>query len=571
MEEKQDDAAIETYGLSVEGTGTVTIKKDETATASVTNTYSKDKGSLTISKTVSGLSDADKEANKDKTYKFTVKGSDDKYYAADGTASDTEVVLEIKAGASLTLENLPVGEYTVEEVKEDASMEGYDLTATGEGTVTVRKDETAVADVTNTFELIPHDVILTKTDIGGKELAGAKFEVTGVQEDGVEIEKIEWISDGTSKTISLKPGTYTLEETAAPDGYNTIQNKVTFTVDKDGKVIVTESAKITVNGKEISEVSAEGNEITIKDTLKGSSITVTKNLVHNNQALSAIDATFYVALYNDEACTERVSEVKAIEFKNASASTTSFTDVQVGKTYYVAECDEEGNALTSGTLAGATFLATFTQGNKATVEQENGSTIIYLTNEFLTIPDGFYKEGKLTITKKLLGVDGKAKKGTDKFYAGIFMDEELTELADADIVSANLVELDLNNASEASQTIKFGVANDETLTFYIAETDEDGNPVADDENFSYKVTYSAKTATFDITHLSASVTIVNREKEETKKTTTTTQSSNSSGTTSKTGVKTGDNTPILPFVAILLAAIAAIVVFVKKRFMSKKN
>ena len=468
-------------------------------------------------------------------------------------------------------ENKTTAEETVEEVKEDASMEGYDLTATGEGTVTVRKDETAVADVTNTFELIPHDVVLTKTDIGGKELAGAKFELAGVQEDGVEIEKIEWISDGTSKTISLKPGTYTLEETAAPDGYNTIQNKVTFTVDKDGKVIVTESAKITVNGKEISEVSAEGNEITIKDTLKGSSITVTKNLVHNNQALSAIDATFYVALYNDEACTERVSEVKAIEFKNASASTASFTDVQVGKTYYIAECDEEGNALTSGTLAGATFLATFTQGNKATVEQENGSTIIYLTNEFLTIPDGFYKEGKLTITKKLLGVDGKAKKGTDKFYAGIFVDEELTELADADTVSANLVELDLNNASEASQTIKFGVANDETLTFYIAETDEDGNPVADDEKFSYKVTYSAKTATFDITHLSASVIIVNREKEETKKTITTTPSSNSSGTTSKTGVKTGDNTPILPFVAILLAAIAAIVVFVKKRFMSKKN
>lgn len=428
-------------------------------------------GSLTISKAVTGLSDADQKANADKTYKFMVKGSDDKYYKADGTTSDTEVVLEMKANESLTIANLPVGTYTVEEVKEDASMEGYDLTATGEGTVNVRKDETAVADVTNTFELIPHDVVLTKTDIGGKELAGAKFEIAGVQEDGVEIEKIEWISDGTSKTISLKPGTYTLEETAAPDGYSTIQNKVTFTVDKDGKVIVTESAKITVNGKEISEVSTEENEITVKDTLKGSSITVTKNLVH--QALSAIDATFYVALCNDEACTERVSEVKAIEFKNASASTVSFTDVQVGKTYYVAECDEEGNALTSGTLAGATFLATFTQGNKATVEQENGSTIIYLTNEFLTIPDGFYKEGKLTITKKLLGVDGKAKKGTDKFYAGIFMDKELTELANADIVSANLVELDLNNASEASQTIKFGVANDETLTFYIKDWSKD--------------------------------------------------------------------------------------------------
>lgn len=44
-----------------------------------------------------------------------------------------------------------------------------------------------------------------------------------------------------------------------------------------------------------------------------------------------------------------------------------------------------------------------------------------------------------------------------------------------------------------------------------------------------------------------------------------------SNSTAKTAVKTGDNTPILPFVIILLAAIVAIVVFVKKRFGSKKN
>ena len=154
------------------------------------------------------------------------------------------------------------------------------------------------------------------------------------------------------------------------------------------------------------------------------------------------------------------------------------------------------------------------------------------------------------------------------------MDEDHTELADSNTVSVNIVELDLNDASEASQTVKFGVGKNDKLTFYIAETDAEGNPVADDEDFSYKVTYSAESATFDITHLNAAVTIVNRETtSETTVTKTTTQStgSQSSGTTAKKAVKTGDNTPILPFVIILLAAIAAIVVFVKKRFGSKKN
>lgn len=59
------------------------------------------------------------------------------------------------------------------------------------------------------------------------------------------------------------------------------------------------------------------------------------------------------------------------------------------------------------------------------------------------------KSAKLTITKKLLGTDGKAKNGDGKFYAGIFMDKDHTELADSNTVSANIVELDLNDVSEA--------------------------------------------------------------------------------------------------------------------------
>ena len=518
----------------------------------------------------------------------TAKGSLFQFTLTPKTAGDANKAQTVRnADGNITFNKLTyetAGTYKYEVSENQDVPTGYTAdTKTHEVTVEVAdKDGQLVAAVKyaeadkdgivfeNTYE---KTFKIRKTDIGGKELKDAKFVLSGKEEGGKDITPISWTSDGTAKEITVKPGTYTLEETAAPEGYNTIQSKVTITVDKEGKVTVTGSAEITVNGKKVSEVSAEGDEIIVKDTLKGSSITVTKNLVHNGEALEAINATFYVALYNDEACTDRASDVKAIEFKNASASTASFTDVKVGKEYYVAECDENGNALTTGEIAGATFMANFSSSNKVSVEKENDSSIIYFTNEFLTIPDGFYKEAKLTITKKLLGTDGKAKNGDGKFYAGIFMDKDHTELADSNTVSANIVELDLNDVSEASQTVKFGVGKNDKLTFYIAETDAEGNPVADDEDFSYKVTYSAESATFDITHLSAAVTIVNREtsSEKTEVTETTNKTSGSPNSTAKTAVKTGDDTPILPFVIILLAAIAAIVVFVKKRFGSKKN
>ena len=523
---------------------------------------------ITAKKTVNG------EAAKGSLFQFTLtpKTAGDANKAqtvrnADGNITFNKLTYETAGTYKYEVsevQEVPTG-YTADTVKHEVTVEVVDKDGQLVAAVKYAEADKDGIVFENTYE---KTFKIRKTDIGGKELKDAKFVLSGKEEGGKDITPISWTSDGTAKEITVKPGTYTLEETTAPEGYNTIQSKVTITVDKEGK--------ITVNGKKVSEVSAEGDEIIVKDTLKGSSITVTKNLVHNGEALEAINATFYVALYNDEACTDRASDVKAIEFKNASASTASFTDVKVGKEYYVAECDENGNALTTGEIAGATFMANFSSSNKVSVEKENDSSIIYFTNEFLTIPDGFYKEGKLTITKKLLGTDGKAKNGDGKFYAGIFMDKDHTELADSNTVSANIVELDLNDVSEASQTVKFGVGKNDKLTFYIAETDAEGNPVADDEDFSYKVTYSAESATFDITHLSAAVTIVNREtsSEKTEITETTNKTSGSSNSTAKTAVKTGDNTPILPFVIILLAAIVAIVaivVFVKKRFGSKKS
>lgn len=93
----------------------------------------------------------------------------------------------------------------------------------------------------------PHDVVISKTDLNGKELKGAKLEVTGVEEGGGEIEKISWISDGNTKNISVKPGTYTLHEEATPDNNYVLAQDITFKVDSEGT--------ISVDGKPVERVT----------------------------------------------------------------------------------------------------------------------------------------------------------------------------------------------------------------------------------------------------------------------------------------------------------------------------
>ena len=48
---------------------------------------------------------------------------------------------------------------------------------------------------------------------------------------------------------------------------------------------------------------------------------MTKKLTYIGEGLAARNQTFYVALYSDKECTQRVSDVKALVFKNADAST----------------------------------------------------------------------------------------------------------------------------------------------------------------------------------------------------------------------------------------------------------
>ena len=141
------------------------------------------------------------------------------------------------------------GTYTLHEeaTPDNNYVLAQDITFTvdEEGKVLINGEECDKVVMVDTFA--PHDVVISKTDLNGKELKGAKLEVTGVEEGETEIEKISWVSDGNTKNISVKPGTYTLHEKATPDNNYVLAHDITFKVDSEGT--------ITVDGKPVERVT----------------------------------------------------------------------------------------------------------------------------------------------------------------------------------------------------------------------------------------------------------------------------------------------------------------------------
>ena len=420
----------------------------------------------------------------------------------------------------------------------------------------------------------PISVSIKKTDIvDGKELAGAKLQILDRDKNvatNIKGEKLEWISGTEAKVIEgLKAGeTYYLHEETAPTGY-TIASDTTFTLKTDGTIDTEKTTTVVKDGIFLVQDSMIKSE--------KASIKVTKTLVYNNMELGAADQTFYTALYGDENCINRISEVKALVYKNSDTATVEFKNLEVGRKYYVSECDANGTALTSGVLADAnktTYISNFPDGNTVTVDKADATKEIRFQNEFMNIPDGFYKVGKLNITKKLLGSDGKVKNSDEIFYAGIFEDEGFTKLSGN--VSQNIVPLEMNGESEITAQVKVSMVDGDSITLYVTEVDADGNPVADAENFTYEVTVDGSKVTLNADNMTGNVTITNQElkeeNEETEetaveKTSTEKSSSEKAASTATKSVKTGDNTPIAAFVILLIAAVAAIVagIYFKRR------
>ena len=426
-----------------------------------------------------------------------------------------------------------------------------------------QKDKAGKADLN---DIITYSVTVTNT--GNVKLTNVKItdSLEGIQLAEGQSFDLGILEAGEAKTVTY---TYQVKES---DLGKSILNTATATGD------VPENSADTPKpeGKDEKEVPTEDPA--------NCSITVTKRLTNIQGELLAVRAAdFYVTLFSDEAMTQKAANTKMIHFdENQGTSSVTFDQLKRG-TYYVAETDAEGKVVAEGTYNNGSYVAQYQAGNKVEITENGTAAQFQFDNQFLLLPDEYYIVKTITINKTVVKKNGEDLKSEETFYAGIFKDEDCTQLADG--VSQNIVPLVMDGESTATAKTEVTVpVGGEEIKLYVTEVTADGTPVALNDTFEYDVEINDGFVTLSETSEDATVLIINTSRKEEPEPTAepaqepteapaeptqapqvTQQPEDRAVTTN--GVKTGDDSPLTQLAFMLFAASAAIllIIFLKKK------
>lgn len=164
--------------------------------------------------------------------------------------------------------NLPVYENGMKityGVQEDVPS-GYTVTTDG-------VDKNRNITLTNTHHPNNKEVWFSKQSLGGQELAGATMRLTGTLDDTTKTFAVQtWTSDGSQRSFTLEPGTYTLTETKAPAGY-TKADDIVFRVDTGAD----DKLQVRIRQSDGSYVAADDSLITMVDAYQPHRVAIAKN------------------------------------------------------------------------------------------------------------------------------------------------------------------------------------------------------------------------------------------------------------------------------------------------------
>ena len=579
-------------GYVVSGEGDVTVTGGQGTTAEITNTAI---GTVSVgleaSKTLTGA------ALKGGDFTFTLENGDEdtpavsqtKSNDGSGKAAFDEIIYDYEdAGKTYTYKvkeqtgntagvDYDDTEYTV---KVKISQPAADGSLTAETAVYKQGADGSLEEAEgilfgNTFE---GSVKLTKTDTEGKTLSGAEFQLYKKQADesyqaystpGNANGLYTTDGQGVLEAAGLAEGEYYFIETKAPEGF-------VISTDSQGQPlkytfeIVYGEADVSAEVTAVNEEGVEGY------------ITVTKRTTQLDgteyQNIAGEEAVFYVGIFKDEAGTQPygTDHIKEIRMIGESVSQqVTFSGLETG-TYYILETTSEGTPIaleSSQEVNGSEFVCLIDgEGtNEVELDLTGGKTEgeVKLNNVYSEMPEGFYVEGQIDITKRVLR-NGKEMTTDETFFAGIFtQDEEGVQTL------YTVVALNQNGAVSANVPLG-GEDGTQPVTYYVYETDNSGTPV-DHDAFAYEVSGEG---TVTVTSADAqAITITNsiEETEETEEITETTEEESSTERTSSSGggksVKTGDPTNALPYLISLAAAaavLAGLIIIGKKRKNYKK-
>ena len=288
-------------------------------------------------------------------------------------------IIKLKAGTYIFHEEAaPNGYLKVTDITFEVDEQGKVTVKNANGNE-VKANENKLTVTDKTEPVVPptpgeKEVLFSKVNVGGEEIAGAKIQIKDAQGQVVK----EWTSKaGQSEIIKLKAGTYIFHEEAAPNGYLKVTD-ITFEVDEQGKV--------TVKNANGNEVKANGNKLTVTDKTKSPTpetpwtpmIPSTRNLkvtkkwlgTNGNKITVPVDK-IEVELYKDGKATGQ-----KLELNKANSWTGEFKDLKAYESienskayeYTVKEVGENNNSIKLGNKL---FKVTYSGNMKDGIEVVN--------------------------------------------------------------------------------------------------------------------------------------------------------------------------------------------------------
>jgi len=267
-------------------------------------------------------------------------------------------------------------------------------------------------------------------------------------------EKIE-VTNGVSSTVTfedLDRKTYYLAET-----------------DADGNVISTGSV---IDDKELTGISGTG-AIALTELDGEESATITNDYTTIEGSLKVTKAldgesnsdagSFWFMVYDEDDAAVTPDPLEITRNSDGTYNEVTVSDLPLGE-YTIVETDSEGVEQTTDIVLFGMKLATITYSEQtATLTAEARDKNITITNTFEKI------KGKIKVNKSITGAASGKEDFDETFYFGLFTKEgdQYTLVAES-VKSANSV-----NGADFDVLFE----NVELGTYYVAETDENGNVI----------------------------------------------------------------------------------------------
>ena len=297
--------------------------------------------------------------------------------------------------------------------------------------------------------MIDKIVEMSKVNVGGEEIEGAKMQVLDIEGNIVD----EWISSKEPHIIkNLKENeTYTLHEEIAPDGY-VVATDITFTVTQDKETQheemidkIVEMSKVDVGGEEIEEakmqvLDKEGNIVDewtsgkephkIRNLVEGETYILHEEITPDGY-VKATDIIFEVTMEKEN---QKITMIDKIVY-------VTKTDLTNGEELEGAELvvtDEEGNVIDEWISGKEPHqIIGLEEGKKYTLT-EISAPYGYELTESIEFEVSFDKENQTIEMKDMpilksvrvekLDKDTKEHIKSNKFVFGIYEDEACTKL-----------------------------------------------------------------------------------------------------------------------------------------------